>query len=75
MMLANWLNVAGLLACLFGAFGLRALQTPRGAVMAWTLPRFGGAARFCDRWRGDLLRHSWDAVVLGFLLQIAAQFL
>lgn len=71
---ANWLNIAGLCACLLGAIGLRALQAPGGAVTAWVLPRFGGAVRFRDRCQGLLLRRSWDAVWFGFLLQIAAQF-
>ena len=75
MALANWTNLVGLLACLLGAFGLKALETPRGAMMAWGLQRFGRAVRFPDRWRGRLLRHSWNAVVFGFLLQIVAQFL
>jgi hypothetical protein len=72
MTLASWLNVAELLACLLGAWGLKVRETPSGGITAWVLPKFSGV-RFCDRWRGLLLRRSWDAVVFGFSLQIAAQ--
>ena len=74
MSLANWLNIAGLVACLLGSFGLRTLATPRGASIAFALPRFAQGGRFRERWHGRFLRHSWDAVVVGFLLQIFAQF-
>jgi len=71
---ANWLTLMGLIACLLGAFAQKRLQSPSRALQAYKLPEFGSVA-FRERLRGYLLRHSWDAVWFGFLLQIVAQFL
>jgi hypothetical protein len=66
--MSSWLSIVGLVLDIAGVIGL-GMYTERGTA---TLAGWGHAPR--NRWWGALSKVSWLGLVIGFALQLAAQF-